>query len=275
MGIEALARIALFVESQRTDEGAFQGKGKSGKADLYYTAFGWMLDYLLGIGKDLKKKERYLSEQASIPMDLIHYAAWIRCRMILRLMKGGKAGLWLQSLCSTPIKTLNELKGVPHNDRLSPYSQLIRLSLREDAGIRIKDKKSLTDSLSAYRISGGGYRNTKDGSTATTNATVAALTVKGQLNGYRSDDDIRFLNNSQDASGGFKATIASPIPDLLSTATALFLLSCYPIQPQYAVRDFIEAHWLDSGGFSATLLDEYSDVEYTFYGLLALGAISR
>jgi hypothetical protein len=30
---------------------------------------------------------------------------------------------------------------------------------------------------------------------------------------------------------------------------------------------------LDSGGFSATLLEDTSDVEYTFYGLLALGTI--
>jgi hypothetical protein len=35
---------------------------------------------------------------------------------------------------------------------------------------------------------------------------------------------------------------------------------------------FIDAHWQPSGGFCATLMDETCDVEYTFYGLLALGA---
>jgi len=42
--------------------------------------------------------------------------------------------------------------------------------------------------------------------------------------------------------------------------------------PKFNANDFIDAHWLPSGGFSATLIDETSDVEYTFYGLLALGA---
>jgi prenyltransferase beta subunit len=95
--------------------------------------------------------------------------------------------------------------------------------------------------------------------------------VKGQLRGYHESVDIHFLRNTQEPSGGFKATPEAPVPDLLSTATALFVLSCYKVPTKYPVRDFIEAHWLDSGGFAATLLEDESDIEYTFYGLLALG----
>ena len=62
---------------------------------------------------------------------------------------------------------------------------------------------------------------------------------------------------------------------MLSTATSLVMLNCYGMKPKFAARDFIEAHWLDSGGFSATLMEDKSDVEYTFYGLLALGAINN
>ena len=117
--------------------------------------------------------------------------------------------------------------------------------------------------------------NTRDGLTATTNATVAALAVRGQSAGYVENDDILFLHDQQETSGGFAATKASPVPDLLSTATSLFMLSCYNVKPKYPARDFIEAHWLDSGGFSATLLEDKSDVEYTFYGMLALGTITN
>jgi hypothetical protein len=60
---------------------------------------------------------------------------------------------------------------------------------------------------------------------------------------------------------------------LLSTATALFALRCYGVEPRYSAVDFIEGHWLDDGGFAATLLDDESDVEYLFYGLLALGTL--
>ena len=61
------------------------------------------------------------------------------------------------------------------------------------------------------------------------------------------------------------------MPDLLSTAVALFTLWLIGEHPQSGSR-FIEAHWLDMGSFAPTLLDDYSDVEYLFYGLLALGS---
>jgi hypothetical protein len=72
------------------------------------------------------------------------------------------------------------------------------------------------------------------------------------------------------------------VPDILSTAVALFTLRLIGKatgrraksgneRPKSAAR-FIEAHWLDMGSFAPTLLDEYSDVEYLFYGLLALGS---
>lgn len=265
LGTEALRRIACFVESQRTEEHAFQDK--SGKADLYYTAFGWMLSYLLGIRQDPRKMHRYLSQQDPERLDLVHYAAYMRCRMLKQLIKNGRTGLFIQSLFPTRIRALDTFKNIPHADLHAPYTQFIRLSLLEDSGWR---RKGITDSLAEYRAPGGGYRNTKEGP-ATTNATTAALAVRGQLAGYRENEDLHYLLNSQELSGGFRATEASPIPDLLSTATALFTLNCYNTKPRYPAWDFIESHWLDSGGFSATLLEEKSDVEYTFYGLLALG----
>ena len=61
-------------------------------------------------------------------------------------------------------------------------------------------------------------------------------------------------------------------PDLLSTAVALFTLRLVGAEARDA-SDFIHAHWLDNGGFAPTIFDDYSDVEYVFYGILALGAI--
>jgi prenyltransferase beta subunit len=272
LGVEAIRRIVGFVESQQTEEDAFSDKG--GKSDLYYSSFGWMLSYLLDIKKiDTKKMDLYLSQQDTDALDLTHYAAYMRCLMIKRLMRGGKIGLLVRSLFATNIRALNSFESVPHNDVRSPYTRFIWLSLLEDAGQQIKGKKEIVNSWVDYRLSGGGYTNIKDGLTATTNATVAALATKGQLTGYNINDDVRYLRDRQNDSGGFTAAEASPIPDLLSTATALFMLNCYDIRPNYSARDFVEAHWLDSGGFAATLLDDRSDVEYTFYGLLALGSL--
>ena len=109
--------------------------------------------------------------------------------------------------------------------------------------------------------------------TASTNATTAALSVIGQLIGYHPHTALTYLRNSQQPNGGFSATAVSPVPDLLSTATALFTLKNYTVTPRYPAADFVEAHWLANGGFAPTLLEEESDVEYLFYGLLALGSL--
>lgn len=82
---------------------------------------------------------------------------------------------------------------------------------------------------------------------------------------------VHWLKERQDETGGFRSSEVAPVPDLLSTAVALFTLQLIGEHPLSAAR-FIEAHWLSVGSFAPTLLDDYSDVEYLFYGLLALGS---
>lgn len=271
LGTEALRQVIRFVESQRTASDAFVNK--NGEADVYYTSFGWILSYVLGIRSNPESRAAYLNKLSVGEMDLVHYAAYMRCLLIHRLWEKGTFRFLLNTWRSVPVKELSAFHGLPHNDSRSPYTQFIWLSLLEDTQHAVKDKESLLDALALYRVADGGYSNNKDRSVATTNATVAALSVIGQLEGVQVHADLCYLHDSQDESGGFKAGAGAPVPDLLSTATSLFLLTCYGQTPKYAPLDFIEAHWQDSGGFSATLWESDSDVEYTFYGLLALGTV--
>jgi hypothetical protein len=158
-----------------------------------------------------------------------------------------------------------------NGDNRSPYSRFIWLMLMEDCRQKITDKREILEALEAYKVPGGGYSNIAGGASASLNATAAALSVKGQLEGYRRQADADYLYQVQEKSGGFCATPGLPVADILSTATALFVLRCYGLEPCINPLPFIEAHWLDSGGFAPTILDETSDIEYTFYGLLALG----
>ena len=111
-------------------------------------------------------------------------------------------------------------------------------------------------------------------SDSTTNAVCCVLAMQHQT-GIPSDETyVKWLRQRQDESGGFRASEEAPRPDLLSTAVALFTLRLLG----EAVGDampFVQVHWLESGGFAPTLLDDYSDVEYVFYGLLALGSINE
>ena len=271
LGSEALLRLSCFVESQKTEGDTFVNK--SGEVDLYYTSFGWLLSYVLGIDLSMEKRRSYLEKQPVMSLDLVHYAAYMRCVLLHRLMKEGKFRFLLGAMRPMPIRSLTSFMDLPHDDIWSPYTRFIWMSLLEDTQNKENEKKAVLEKLRSYRVKGGGYSNLRDREVATTNATVAALAIIGQLEGYKPIDDLFYLRDTQDETGGFKAGRGAPVPDLLSTATTLFLMGCYDIRPVRPVHDVIEAHWWDSGGFSATLLEDSSDVEYVFYGLLALGAL--
>lgn len=266
---EAMERIASFVSSQQTENGVFMDK--SGKEELYYTSFGLMLATILNVNIDTNRTGKWLDKQENKWSDLVNQAAFVRCRLLCELLKAGTLNFALSRLFKSG-QPLPAFTDYPHGDIHSPYSQYILLSLKEDLGINAGNKQEILNSLSAYRVNSGGFSNFAGNKQAATNATVAALAVTGRLQGYHDNDDIRYLLSIQDESGGFLANASAPVPDLLSTATALFMLKCYGIVPHIDANSFIDAHWLESGGFCATLLDHSADVEYAFYGLLALGS---
>ena len=277
---EAQERIKEYIRSQMVDSAFFVGKNR--QRDVYYTAFGLMLCYVFGVRVNCVGARAQLEAYKPNDRNLIHYAAYMRSVMLLELLDGKKAGIILSRLLSSEVKTLPSFTEYPHGDEYSPYSVFMTLSLKEEVGIKVDNKNAMLEQLDLYRVENGGYSNVKGEITATTNATAAALCVKWQLESNRRrlgshdvTEDLGFLSSMQDESGGFYATLLSPVPDILSTATALFVLSCYKKHPIFVSEAFIEAHWLDSGGFAPTLSENESDIEYTFYGILALGAALR
>ena len=120
-------------------------------------------------------------------------------------------------------------------------------------------------------LSGDSKPQTSSLRPQTSTATCCILAMQHQTGEALDTSLISWLKERQDETGGFRASEVAPVPDLLSTAVALFTLRLIGEHLQSASR-FIEAHWLNIGSFAPTLLDEYSDVEYLFYGLLALGS---
>src|SRR5438874_1185034 len=69
----------------------------------------------------------------------------------------------------------------------------------------------------------------------------------------------------------------APLPDLLSTATALHALAGLEAsfeRVREPCLDFIDTLWTNEGGFYGHWGDDHLDCEYTYYGLLALGHLS-
>jgi prenyltransferase beta subunit len=112
---------------------------------------------------------------------------------------------------------------------------------------------------------------------AGTTSTAAAVMLHRHLGGMAEAEQGRWISQRCHPQGGFRATPDAPIPDLLSTATALHALSAMHV-PIDSIResclDFVDTLWTNRGGFHGNWADDELDCEYTYYGLLALGHLA-
>jgi len=116
--------------------------------------------------------------------------------------------------------------------------------------------------------------STRQGSTL---ATAAAVTVLRQLGQPVKPAAAAWLLARAHPKGGFVAAPDAPLPDLLSTATALHVLAGMQVplgRLKGPCLEFLDTLWTNEGGFHGHWADEHLDCEYTFYGLLALGRLS-
>lgn len=245
----AKALVADFVAAEYLD-GGWRDKNAN-RADLYYTMFGLTLARIFRLKVNTRQVREFLSEFQYQDLDLVHRGALIKSRLLLNPLSRNSSLL------------PEDRMSYPHSDPGSPYSQFLIRNLQQDTIVGNRP----TINLQEYRTSDGGFANIIGGRSST-NATAAAIHC------LRRDHKAEaYLRDIQEEQGGFRANAAAPTADLLSTATALFTLNSIGLKPRYSARDFVAMHALECGGFSATLFDDQTDVEYTFYGLLALGSL--
>jgi hypothetical protein len=101
-------------------------------------------------------------------------------------------------------------------------------------------------------------------------ALIRAASGRGEVRGAD------WLAERHAGAGGFFSSRAAPLPDLLSTAAALVALAALGVS-RAAVAEptcrFVESLWNDGGGFRGYAADTKSDCEFTYYALVALGAL--
>lgn len=104
---------------------------------------------------------------------------------------------------------------------------------------------------------------------------AAKVFLRKMMNENRSDEQ-ELLKSFACELGGFKAFLHLQQSDMLSTAVALFALNyagCDLRLLKPACLDFIQSNYSE-GAFLSGDGDQTADVEYTFYGLLALGVLA-
>jgi hypothetical protein len=158
------------------------------------------------------------------------------------------------------------------------YGAFVALGAYQDLGQTPPRALELVRSLEGLRSVDGAWSNAPGLPRGALNATAGAVTMIRHL-GFPVGDTVGdWIMAQQHESGGFVAVPGAPIPDLLSTATALHALACMERRISSAVHerclDFIDTLWSAEGGFHGHWADDHLDAEYTFYGLLALGHLS-
>jgi prenyltransferase beta subunit len=159
----------------------------------------------------------------------------------------------------------------------SAYAAFLALGAYQDMRRDMPLPARVLDSLRALRAADGSYANHPGAPTGLTTTTAAAVLVMRHLDADPDRSAGMWLLDRCHRSGGFFASPRTPVPDLLSTATALHALASLHV-PLDGLRepclDFVDSLWTNRGGFFGTWADDAADCEYTFYALLALGHLS-
>ena len=160
----------------------------------------------------------------------------------------------------------------------SLYGCFLALGTYQDVGADLPSPGGMLECIERLRTIDGGYTNHLDLPLGLTPATAAAVVLKRQLDAAPEPALEQWLLGRCRPGGGFFAGPMAPVPDLLSTATALHALDAMHVDLRPLAEpclDFLDSLWTNRGGFCGSWEDDALDCEYTYYALLALGHLVR
>ncbi|PYI80636.1 MAG: hypothetical protein DME26_21170 [Verrucomicrobia bacterium] len=265
---ESTELVRDFLLQQQNSEGGF--KDRDGKSDLYYTVFG--IDGLLALQAELPtaRLASYLKSFGDGEgLDFVHLCCLARAW-------AGVSGQGQTEL--TPARHRDELRHRIESYRAKDGGYaFLALGAYQDLKAQMPEPLRLIQSLKFLETDDGAWANERTVKTGSTNATAAAVTVLRNLFIPMNQSVGDWLLARFHPEGGFLAAPNAPIPDLLSTATALHALAGLEVSFEHVKEkclDFVDTLWTNEGGFHGHWTDDHLDCEYTYYGLLALGHLS-
>lgn len=273
---DSASLVEAFIHSQMNADGGFQNR--AGDSDLYYTVFG--LESLIALQSELPVEpiSRYLrSFGDGDGLDFVHLSCLGRCWAdVHRSLTNVPADAILARIerFRTPDGGYNPAPDSPDG---TAYAAFLAMGAYQDLGRDAPDSDRLLRHLASFRAADGGYSNFPGASSGLTPSTAAVVTLLRQFGCDPDEALATWLLARALPTGGFFAVPDAPIPDLLSTATALHALAGLRV-PLNGFRepclDFIDSLWTNRGGFFGHWSDDAIDTEYTYYALLSLGHLA-
>jgi prenyltransferase beta subunit len=276
---ESTELVGRFLGGQQNSDGGF--KDRKSESDLYYTAFA--LDALAALQWELPVAPvtDYLSSSPAVEqLDFVHLCCLARCCAGIKQRLNNNSAERTNAILSR-LESFRSRNGgfniFQRSETGTAYGAFLGLGAYQDLGCPIPDPDALIDSVQALRRPAGGWANDSNVSVSSTNATAAAVTLLRNLHQTVDAATGDWLLKQAHPEGGFRAAPRAPIPDLLSTATALHALAALELDFDSIKErslDFIDTLWTNEGSFYGHWGEDILDCEYTFYALLALGHLS-
>jgi len=271
---DAAPLVDRFVRGQMNADGGFNDR--AGASDLYYTVFG--LECLMALRADLPaaKVLPYLQMFGEgVKLDLVHLACLARCWADVKSLPTDAVAIAERiERHRSADGGYNAAIGARHG---TVYGTFMALGAYQDLKLAMPEQERILECVTANQTEDGAYANHPDMAAGLTSATAAAATMLRQLQEPVDQRIGQWLLERVHRDGGFLAAPAAPIPDLLSTATALHALAGLHVDFEHlkeSCLDFIDTLWTPRGSFFGHWGEDILDCEYTYYGLLALGHLS-
>ncbi len=265
---DARELVADFILSEYDVQGGGFG-GRDNASDLYYTSFGLSCAAALGMRIPHTAVAVYLERQELTRLDFIHQGCWVK--NVMHVLRSSPAWRCLKlRLLQAQVKRFICKSGMLEQAGFlqDPYTLYLAINLLQDLGLEMSE---------AFRASALQSLAVPAQQSGVLSKTVSAILARRQLFGEIDHGGLAWLKAQQMEQGGFRASELTGESDMLSTAVALFTLRICGAMDEEITRpakQFITDHWLPNGGFASLIDDERSDCEYTFYGLLGLGALA-
>ncbi len=275
---ESTDLVRNFLLSQQNPDGGF--RDRDGQSDLYYTVFGMDALAVFHAEPDMRTAEQFLlKHEEGEGLDLVHLSCLCRCWGTLgkdRMPKG------LRKALLTRLEAFRKACGGWDNNHErehgTAYGSFLALGAYQDLDKLPPKPLRILQSLKHLETPDHAWNNHPNLPTGSTNPTAGAVVLLNNLHLPINDEVGNWLRNQLHPQGGFVAVPGAPMPDLLTTATALHALAALEVhlseEETERCLDFVDTLWDANGGFHGNWTDDYLDCEYTFYGLLALGHLS-
>lgn len=278
LGEEASNLIEKYIRSQQNDDGGFQDR--DGHSDLYYTSFA--IDALTALQVEIPEKSisAYLKSESEdlSSLDFVHLCCLARSSSALKEYRGKDCMHDVLDRIEQFRTSDGGYNQIADHQTGSAYACFLAWGAYSDHGKTIPSEEGIISCLDSLFSDDGAWSNDVDFPVPNVPSTAAAVAVCRNMRRPITDTTTNWiLSCYHPASGGFLAFPDAPMPDLLTTAVALHTLDAMQA-PFEAIRenclDFIDSLWSAEGGFHGNWSDDQLDIEYTYYGLLALGHLA-